>query len=255
MNTSTEQAYDPKLEPQIKEMIEAGVFYGCHKSKTNPKIKDYVFSNRGGIELIDAIKTIESLEKGLDFIKKIRSEGGSILIVATQPSAKASAKILAEEFGYPVVTRRWLGGLITNYKEVGGRRNYFLKLRDDFESGAFGKYTKKERLEIERQIEKMKELFGGIEKMNGLPKALLVIDPVFHKIAIHEARHAGIPIIALGDTTSDPDSVDRLVIGNTKSRSSVQWFMNKVAEVIRTTTPQIKEEKPVSTGATPESAG
>ena len=243
MTNTTEQTYDPKFEPQIKEMIEAGVFYGCHKSKTNPKIKEFIFSNRGGIELIDAIKTLDSLQPVLDFVKKIRSDGGTILVVATQPSGKSSAIKFAQEFDYPVVTRRWLGGLITNFKEVGGRKNYYLKTKEDLDAGGFAKYTKKERLDIERQVEKMNELFGGVEKMNSLPQALLVIDPIVHDIAIREARHAGIPVIAYGDTTSDPESVNYLAIGNTKSRSSIEWFLSKVAEVVRNTTPQIKEVK------------
>jgi len=243
MTNTTETTYDPKFEPQIKEMIEAGVFYGCHKSKTNPKIKNFVFSNRGGIELIDATKTLESLDDALELVKRVRGEGGSILVVATQASAKDPVMKFVKEFNYPVVTRRWLGGLLTNFKEVGGRRNYYLQTKEKFESGAFDKYTKKEKLDTERHIEKMQELFGGIEKMSVLPKALLVIDPVVHDIAVKEAKVAGIPVIALGDTTSNPDDVTKLVVGNTKSRSSVGWFMEKVAEVVRNTTPQIKEEK------------
>ncbi len=223
---------NPILEAQIQEMVDAGVFYGCHKSKTNPKVKNLVFGNRGGIELIDLTKTADALEIALSFLSKLRENGGHFLLVATQPAAQESAKGFADQFNFPVVLRRWLGGLLTNFKSLIGRKDHFVKLRSDFEANAFEHLKKKERLDIEREILRMDELFGGIQHMTDLPKALIVIDPHLHVTAVKEARLMKIPVVAFGDTMSDPDSVDYLVLGNTKSKTSIHWFLGKIGEAL-----------------------
>lgn len=233
---------NPALEAKLQEMVDAGVFYGCHKSKTNPKVKGLVFGNRGGIELIDLTKTADALEEAITFLSKIREQGGIFLLVASQPAAQEPAKKFMEQFSTPTVLRRWLGGLLTNFKNLLGRKDYFLKLRSDFSENAFAHLKKKERLEIERDILKMEELFGGIETMTDLPKALIVIDPHLHLTAIKEARLMKIPVVAFGDTMSDPDLVDYLVLGNTKSKSSITWFLDKVSEALA----KVKVAPPVS---------
>src|SRR3989344_1695358 len=143
---------NPVLEAQIQEMVDAGVFYGRHKSKTNPKIKNLVFGNRSGIELIDLTKTADAMDKALEFLSKIRASGGTFLLVATQPAAQESARKFMEQFGFPGVLRRWLGGILTNFKSLIGRKDYFVKLRSDFRANAFEHLKKKERLNIERDI-------------------------------------------------------------------------------------------------------
>jgi small subunit ribosomal protein S2 len=235
---------NPVLEAQLQEMVEAGVFYGCHKSKTNPKVKNLVFGNRGGIELIDLTKTADAMDEALKFISKLREGGGTFLLVATQPAAQESARAFMEQFNFPVVLRRWLGGILTNFKSLIGRKDHFVKLRSDFQANAFEHLKKKERLNIERDIARMEELFGGIQNMTDLPKALIVIDPHLHITAVREARLMKIPVVAFGDTMSNPDMVDYLVLGNTKSKKSIGWFIGKVSETLQKTnvTPVPKEE-------------
>ncbi len=235
---------NPVLEAQIQEMVDAGVFYGSHKSKTNPKVKGLVFGNRGGIELIDLTKTVDAMDMALAFLSKIRENGGHFLLVATQPAAQESAKVFGEQFGFPIVLRRWLGGILTNFKSLIGRKDHFVKLRADFQANAFEHLKKKERLNIERDIIRMDELFGGIQTMTDLPKALIIIDPHLHITAVKEARLMKIPVVAFGDTMSDPDMVDYLVLGNTKSRTSIAWFIGKVSEALA----KAKVAQPVSPG-------
>ena len=223
---------NPVLEARIQEMVDAGVFYGCNKSKTNPKVKNLVFGNRGGIELIDLTKTADAMDEALAFLTKIREAGGTFLIVGTQPAAQEAVKNFMDKFGFPGVLRRWLGGLLTNFRSLLGRKDHFVKLRSDFEAKAFEHLKKKERLEIERDIARMDELFGGIQKMSDLPKALIIIDPHLHVTAVREARLMKIPVVAFGDTMSDPDMVNYLVLGNTKSKTSINWFVEKVSEAL-----------------------
>jgi small subunit ribosomal protein S2 len=152
--------------------------------------------------------------------------------VATQPAFEDLALETAKELGIPVVTKRWLGGTLTNYKMISKRIEYFKKLKTDMASGAFEKYTKKERLEIERDIERLREFIGGIETMTRLPDVLVVIDPNLHATAVHEARQLHIPVIAYTNVDSNPDVIDYPVLGNNKGRQSVNWFLSKIKQVI-----------------------
>ena len=164
--TTTEKAVPMSPEElypseEFREMVEAGVFFGRKKSKTHPKMKPAVLTNRNGIEIINLAKTTEDLEKAVEFLQQKAQEGALMLVVATQPAA-ASMEGLAKEFGFPYVSRRWIGGTLTNFKIIRSRIDYFKKLRADWEQKAFDKYTKKERVLIEREIEKLRELMGGL---------------------------------------------------------------------------------------------
>jgi len=214
------------------EMIEAGVFYGRKKSKTHPKMKQYVLMNRGGIEIIDLAKTAEALEKAVGFLKEKVRGGGLVLLVGTQAAAEAEIIRLAERFHLPYVTNRWAGGTMTNFKIISKRVEYFKKLRGDFASGALEKYTKKERLGLEREMRRLKELFGGLENLTKEPDVLVAIDPNLHHTAVREANRAKIPVIALGNVDADPDVIDYLVPGNDKARKSITWFLAKVEAAI-----------------------
>ena len=144
-----------------REMIEAGVFYGRKKSKTNPKMREFILANRGGIEIIDLEKTSEGLEKAIGFIKEKVRNGGLPLFVGTSPAADAEIERIAKEFSLPYVILRWVGGTLTNFKIMSRRVEYLKKLRADLASGAFtDKYTKKERLEMEREVKRLRGIDG-----------------------------------------------------------------------------------------------
>jgi small subunit ribosomal protein S2 len=217
--------------PEFKEMIDAGVFYGRKKSKTHPKMKQFILGNRNGIEIVNLLKTKELLEKALQFLKDKAKSGAAILFVATQPPAGEAAKAAAE-LGIPVVSVRWLGGTLTNFKIIQGRLEYFRKLKSDWEKGAFEKYTKKERLGIERELKRLTELFSGLENMTALPEVVVMIDANLHHTALREARRMNIPVLALANTDSDPAEIDYPVVGNTRAKTSINWFMSKIKDAL-----------------------
>ncbi len=220
-------------EEASREMIDAGVFCGRKKSKINPKMKEYILTNRGGIGIINLTKTAEAMDKAVGFLKEKVKSGGLLLIVGTQPPAEGDVLKLAGKFNLPYVTTRWAGGTLTNFKIISKRIEYFKKLRGDLASGALvDKYTKKERLMLEKELSRLTELFGGLEGLTNEPAALIIIDPNLHNTAVHEANRLKIPVIALANVDADPDVVDYLVPGNDKSRKSINWFLGKIESAI-----------------------
>ena len=219
-------------EEAYKELVEAGVFYGRSKSKTNPKMKPCVLTNRGGIEIINLAKTLEALEEAMGFLKEVVRQGGLVIVVGTQPSAQAAVLRLADKFVLPRVVTRWLGGTITNFKIIAKRIDYFVKQRQGLKDGSFEKYTKKERVGMEKELRRLEELMGGLENLVKEPNLLIVIDPVLHNTAVQEARRLNIPIIAFADVDSNPDFITYPVPGNNKSRKSIEWFLARVETAI-----------------------
>lgn len=219
-------------DERFREMIDAGVFYGRKRSKTNPRMQPYILGNRNNIEIIDLGKTTEMLDLALAFLKEKVRSGGILLFAGTQPPAEGIRDV-ASEFHFPVVVTRWLGGTLTNFRIISKRIEYFKKLKSDWASGAFEKYTKKERLQIERELRRLEELMSGLEDLSALPSVLVVIDPNAHLTAVREARRLGTPIIGLLNTDSNPDFIDYPVPGNTKARTSINWFLDKVRSAIR----------------------
>lgn len=221
------------LDPSVKEMIEAGVFYGRTRTKTHPKMKPYVLANRNGVEIINVQKTVSLRDAAAAFLKEAAAKGKAIMIVATQPAAHETAKALAAEFEYPIVTRRWLGGTLTNYRIISRRVEYWKKLKSDLAADAFKGYTKKEQLDLKKEAAKLDETLTGLEAMMARPEVLVVVDPAFHRTGVLEARRVGVPVVALMNTDSDPLSIEYPVIGNTKARTSINWFIGKIAEALR----------------------
>ncbi len=227
--SAVESAYPKEAS---REMIEAGVFYGRKKSKTNPKMKPYVLGNRAGVEMINLAKTAEALETVLGFLKEKVRLGGLVLLVGTQPAAEEGILRLANKFNLPYVNKGWSGGTLTNFKIISKRVEYLKKLRRDFASHALDKYTKKERVDLEKEMKRLEELFGGLENLTKEPDVLVMVDPNLHLTALREARKLSIPIIALGNVDCDPDLIDYLVPGNDKARKSIDWFLGKVESAI-----------------------
>lgn len=231
-DAATQKAQELFPDETFKEMLEAGVFYGRNRNRLNPKMREYVLTNRGGVEIINLAKTIEALSRALEFLEEKIKAGGMVLFVATQPPA-AMIEEVAREFGFPFVVHRWLGGTLTNFKVVSRRVEHLKKLRSDLASGALDKYTKKERADFDREIKRLEELLGGLEALARQPDVLVVIDPVLHETAVREARRIGASIIAFSNIDADPDVLSWNIPGNNKSRQSIQWFLGKVRDAIR----------------------
>jgi len=214
-----------------REMMDAGVFYGRKKSKTNPKMRPFVLGNRGGIEIINLQKTEEMMDAAAAFIKERVHNNGLVLLVGTEPAAETSVLTLAKKLNIPYVTTRWVGGAITNFKIIAKRVERLKQLRTDLASGALvGKYTKKERLEMEREMRRLEELMGGLELMTKEPDVVVVIDPILHHTAVSEAITKKIPVIALANVDADPDKITYVVPGNDKAKKSIEWFLERVGK-------------------------
>ena len=216
-----------------REMIDAGVFYGRKKSKTNPKMRSFILMNRGGIDIINLQKTSEMLELAVAFAKEKARQSGLILFVGTEPGAEESVLRVAKKFGSPYVTTRWVGGTITNFSIIAKRIEHFKTLRADLASGALvEKYTKKERLELEREMNRLQELMGGLENLTREPDLLIMIDPILHHTALREARRKKIPVIALANVDANPDDLEYMVPGNDKAKKSIDWFFENIEKAI-----------------------
>jgi small subunit ribosomal protein S2 len=214
-----------------REMMDAGVFYGRKKSKTNPKMRPFVLANRGGIEIINLQKTEEMMDAAAAFIKERVRNNGLLLLVGTEPAAETSVMALATKFNMPYVTTRWVGGAITNFKIINKRVEHLKQLRTDLASGALvNKYTKKERLEMEKEMKRLETLMGGLENMTKEPDIVIIVDPILHHTALSEANTKKIPVVALANVDADPDKIAYLVPGNDKAKKSIEWFLERVGK-------------------------
>ena len=212
-------------------MMDAGVFYGRKKSKTNPKMRPFVLGNRGGIEIINLQKTEELMDSAAAFIKERVRNNGLVLLVGTEPAAEVSVTALAKKLGIPYVTTRWVGGAITNFKIINKRVEHLKQLRTDLASGALvSKYTKKERLDMGKEMERLEILMGGLENMTKEPDLVILIDPILHHTALSEANTKKIPVVALANVDADPDKIAYLVPGNDKAKKSIEWFLERVGK-------------------------
>ena len=220
-------------EALAKEMLEAGVQFGHKKSNWNPKMKSYIYGVRGGLYIIDLEKTMQQLEKALEAIEEIKEKGGKILFVETRAQSQSIIENLAKEAKMPYVVSRWIGGLMTNFKNLRKRVEYFIDLEKRRNEGDLKKYTKKEQLEFEREIEKLKKRFEGVRDMDKLPEAIFITSVKVQTAAIREAHKKNIAVFALVDTDCDPTLVDYAIPANDESLSSIKFIMDKIGEVLK----------------------
>jgi small subunit ribosomal protein S2 len=232
MLKSQAESFSEEGEKILREMLENGVMYGHKKTKTNPKFKKYIFANRNNIEIIDLMKTIPAIDSAAQFLKTALKENKMILLVGLQPAAQATMEEVAKKFNLPFIKNRWVGGLITNFKIISQRLEYFKKTQADIESGAFEKYTKKERVMINKNIEKMRKIFGGLEKLTRMPEVLFIVDPSLkgHATALREARRMNIPVAAIVDSDDNPEMIDFPIPANDHAKVSIEWVIKKIIE-------------------------
>ena len=216
----------------VEEMGKAGLHFGHKTSKVHPKMFPFIFGVRNTVHIIDLEKTKQKLEEALKFIQELVLQNKTILFVGTKPQIKDLVKEIASELGYPYVNERWLGGTFTNFEVIKKRAEYLKDLEKKKAEGFFEKYTKKERAEIEKEIQKLEKKFGGIKNMEKLPDAIFICDMVKDKLAVKEAREKGIKIIAISDTNTDPTLADYPIPANDDAVSSVKYILEKVKEAI-----------------------
>jgi len=221
---------EPKIN--IDEMTAAGLNFGHKVSKLHPKMKPFVSGIKNNVHVFDLEKTAKEFEKALGFISKIRDEGKTLLFVGTKIQMKELTKAAAEECKMPYVTERWLGGTFTNFETIQKRVNYFKDLEKKKETGELEKYTKKERLDFDKELAGLKIKFEGIRNTPKLPDAVLILDIKKDETCLREAKRKGIKIIALCDTNVDPTGIDYPIPANDDAISSVKYILDKIKETI-----------------------
>jgi small subunit ribosomal protein S2 len=216
----------------VEEMTQAGVQFGHQVSKLHPKMKAYVSGIKNNVHIFDLEKTAKELEKALAFISKLVSEGKSVVFVGTKIQLKASIQAAAEECGVPYVTERWLGGTFTNFETIQKRVSYFKDLEKKRQTGELDKYTKKERLDFDKEIAKLKTKFEGIRNMTKLPDAVIIFGLEKDITCAREAKRKGIKIVSIVDTNVNPDIVDYQIPANDDAISAVGYIIEKVKETV-----------------------
>ena len=216
----------------MKQLLEAGVHFGHQTRRWNPKMAEYIFTERNGIYIIDLQKTVKKLDEAYKFVHDVAADGGEIIFVGTKKQAQESIKEEAERCGMPYVNARWLGGMLTNFKTVKVSLKRLKEMEQKVADGALEKMTKKEALDFTRELEKLNKAMGGIKEMNGLPDALVVVDVGYHKIAIQEANKLGIPVVGIVDTNHNPAGVDYVIPGNDDSARAVALYAKGFADAI-----------------------
>ena len=216
----------------MKQLLEAGVHFGHQTRRWNPKMAQYIFTERNGIYIIDLQKTVKKLDEAYMFVRDIAAEGGSILFVGTKKQAGDSVKEEAERCGMHYVNARWLGGMMTNFKTIRRRIDRLAQLRQMEEDGTFDLLPKKEVIKLNLEIEKLEKFLGGIKNMNKLPSALFIVDPRKERIAVAEAQKLGIPIVAIVDTNCDPDEIDYVIPGNDDAIRAVKLISGAMADAV-----------------------
>jgi len=216
----------------MKQLLEAGVHFGHQTRRWNPKIAEYIFTERNGIYIIDLQKTVKKIEEAYYFIRDVVMEGGSILFVGTKKQAQDAIKEEAERCGQFYVNNRWLGGMLTNFKTIRKSIDRLNELKKFEEEGVFEVLPKKEVTKLRLEMEKLEKNLGGIVEMKRLPSALFIVDPKKERNAILESRKLGIPIVAIVDTNCDPDEVDYVIPGNDDAIRAVKLISSKIADAV-----------------------
>ena len=216
----------------MKQLLEAGVHFGHQTRRWNPKMAEYIFTERNGIYIIDLQKTVKKLDEAYAFVKELSENGGEMIFVGTKKQAQDSIKEEAERCGMPYVNARWLGGMLTNFKTIRRRVGRLAQLKTMREDGTFDMLPKKEVIKLNLEIEKLEKFLGGITEMNRVPQAMFIADPRKERIAVAEAKKLGIPIVAIVDTNCDPDEIDYVIPGNDDAIRAVKLLAGAMADAI-----------------------
>ena len=217
----------------MEEMLKKGVHFGYSSTTLNSKMKPFIFTSRNNTEIFDLEKTLNQLNLAREFLKTLGKEKKQILFVGTKKETKESIKEFAQELNMPYVAERWLGGTLTNFKEIKNRIDYLNDLCQKKESGELEKFTKKERLQIERKIVKLDKYLMGIKKCQSLPAGLIVIDSNYEKTAVNEAKKIKIPLVVVMNSDCNPEDADYPIPANDSSVSSVKFFLRELVDAYK----------------------
>ncbi|MBS1968958.1 MAG: 30S ribosomal protein S2 [Bdellovibrionales bacterium] len=214
----------------MKEMLDAGVHFGHQTQRWNPKMKNYVYTARGGIHIIDLQKTVVRAQKAAEFVKDIAANGGRLIFVGTKKQAIEPIQEAAQKCGQYYVTKRWLGGMMTNFETIKSSVARLRKIDQMKEKGEDKYLTKKERAGLDKEYQRLSEFLNGIREMKEMPAAMFVVDLPKEHIAVAEATRLGIPVVGIADTNSDPELIQYPIPGNDDAIRSIKLFANMVAD-------------------------
>jgi small subunit ribosomal protein S2 len=214
----------------MRQMLEAGVHFGHQTRFWNPKMAQYIFGERNRIHIINLEKTLPLYNDAASFIRQVVADGGRVLFVGTKRSAREAVRQAAARAGMPYVSHRWLGGMLTNFKTVRQSIKRLMTLDEMSSNGTLEQHSKREAQGLRREREKLERSLGGIKEMESLPDVLFVIDVGHEKIAIHEAKKLGIPVVAIVDTNCTPDDVDYVIPGNDDAMRAIQLYVEGIAD-------------------------
>jgi small subunit ribosomal protein S2 len=216
----------------MRELLEAGVHFGHQTRRWNPKMRRFIFGERGGIYIIDLQKTLESLDEAQSFARNLGERGGTVLFVGTKKQAQDSVEEEAKRTGMPYVNHRWLGGLLTNWRTIAERIEHLHELRRLREEGQLELLPPKERISMQGELEKLEANLGGVADMRKQPDAVFIVDLRKEQLAVREARRLGLPVIALVDTNCDPDEADFVIPGNDDAIRSCSLVVRAIGDAI-----------------------
>jgi small subunit ribosomal protein S2 len=223
-----------KKKTTTEEMAEAGLHFGQAVSKRHPKMEPYIEGVKGSVHIINLQMTEEKMKECLEYLSQLKKEGKIIMFVSTKPEFRNVIKETAEECGMPYIINRFLGGMMTNFKTMKARIDYYNNISKQRESGELErKYTKQERVKITKEMEGLEKKFGGVLKLERIPDAIFVVDMIKDKLAIKEARMCDVKVVAIADSNADPTQADCFIPANDDSISSVTYILNKVKSVLK----------------------
>ncbi len=221
-----------QYEISLEELLEAGCHFGHQSRRWNPKMKKYIYAKKEGVHIFDLEKTATGLKEAMDFIRDLTAQKKKIVFVGTKRQAAQIVKDTALENKIPFVNMRWLGGTITNWDQIKSRINRLLDLETKKQKGEFSKYTKKENVLIDREIDKLNRFVGGLRDLTDIPDALFVVDVKKEIAAVKEARRKGIPVVAIVDSNAEPDLIDYIIPANDDAVRSIKLIVGKLAQAV-----------------------
>jgi len=228
---------------ELNELLEAGVHFGHQTRRWNPKMKNFIFGERNGIHIIDLRKTLDRLNRAQKAVREVVLRGDRVLFVCTKGQLRGIVEVEAERSDSLYITERWLGGMLTNFQTIRKQIRRLKELERGQEENAFEFYTKKERLLLDREREKLDKYFAGVKDMGRLPGAVFVVDARKEMIAVKEAHRLGIPVIAITDTNADPDLIDYPIPGNDDAIRAVGLITKAIADAVVATKAEVPEEQ------------
>jgi small subunit ribosomal protein S2 len=234
----------------MRELLEAGVHFGHQTRRWNPKMRRYIFTERGGIYIIDLQQTLELIEEAHTFARNVAERGGTMLFVGTKKQAQDAVEEHAKRVGMPYVNHRWLGGLLTNWRTISSRIDRLHDLRRLKEEGQLELLPAKERITMLAELEKLEANLGGVVDLRRQPDAIFVVDLRKEQLAIREARRLGVPVVALVDTNCDPDEADYVIPGNDDAIRSCSLIVRAIADGVEAGKQQVRPQEFAAPAAT-----